>query len=42
MVRGPVTGNHYHFAGQGATVAVDPRDRPSLTGLARLRELRRL
>jgi hypothetical protein len=41
VVQGPASGKQYRFAGQGATVVVDPRDRASLKGVPHIRELRR-
>ncbi|MCC6860525.1 MAG: hypothetical protein IT158_18305 [Bryobacterales bacterium] len=38
-VFGPVSGRRYRFAGQGARLAIDPRDRPSLAAVPRLREV---
>jgi hypothetical protein len=37
-VEGGVTGARYRFTHSGAIVAVDPRDRPSLARLPRLRQ----
>ena len=34
---GPVTGRRYRFANQGAIVAVDERDAPSMAGVPNLR-----
>lgn len=39
-VLGPATGNRYHFAGYGAKVAVDARDRFSVRAVPHLREIR--
>ena len=39
-VVGPVTGRRYHFAGTGARVTVDPRDRASVSTLSALRPVR--
>jgi hypothetical protein len=36
-VQGPVSGRRYRFACQGARIAVDPRDRPSLLLVPNLR-----
>jgi hypothetical protein len=36
-VQGPVSGRRYRFAYQGARIAVDPRDRPSLLLVPNLR-----
>lgn len=41
VVRGPLSGQHYRFAGRGATVAVDPRDRAALTFVPQIRELKK-
>lgn len=38
-VLGPITGKHYRFDRPGARVAVDPRDRPSLAAVPRLRQV---
>ncbi len=38
-VIGPVTGLRYHFAGQGAQVRVDMRDRSYLLGVPKLRQV---
>ena len=40
VVIGRVTGTRYHFAGRGAEVAIDIRDRASVAQLPRLREMR--
>lgn len=40
LVVGRVTGAQYRFAGRGAEVAVDLRDRVSVRQVPRLRELR--
>jgi len=39
VVVGPVSGNRYRFAGPGARVEVDPRDRRSLAVTPRLRQI---
>jgi len=39
VVVGPVSGNRYRFAGAGARVEVDPRDRRSLAVTPRLRQI---
>ena len=39
-VIGPRSGKRYRFDATGSIVEVDPRDRPSLAGLAQLREVR--
>jgi hypothetical protein len=39
-VVGPVSGNRYRFNGHGAIVAVDPRDRLSLSTVPNLRQVR--
>jgi hypothetical protein len=39
IVIGPVSGNRYRFAGAGARTEVDPRDRRSLAGTPRLRQV---
>jgi hypothetical protein len=36
---GPVSGRRYRFAQGGARVTVDPRDRPALARIARLRQV---
>ena len=36
---GPVSGRHYRFAHGGARVKIDPRDRPALARVARLRQV---
>ena len=41
VVRGPLSGKQYRFAGRGATVAVDPRDRVGLTFVRQIRELKK-
>lgn len=38
-VVGPVTGRRYRFDRRGARVVVDPRDRPGLARVPRLREV---
>jgi hypothetical protein len=38
-VTGPATGRRYRFDGPGARVVVDPRDRPGLAAVPRLRQL---
>jgi hypothetical protein len=40
-VRGPVSGKQYRFFAQGATAAVDPRDRASLIRIPHIREVKR-
>jgi hypothetical protein len=35
-IRGPVSGRIYHFSAKGATVLVDERDIPYLTGISRI------
>ena len=39
VVSGGATGRHYRFEHSGARVAVDPRDRPSLARVPKLREV---
>jgi len=39
VVVSPVTGRRYHFAGPGARVDVDGRDRPYLMAIPHLRAL---
>ena len=39
-VIGPVSGRRYRFTKPGVRLAVDPRDRPSLAKVPRLREVR--
>ena len=41
VVRGPLSGKQYRFAGRGAAVAVDPRDRVALTFVTQIRELKK-
>jgi hypothetical protein len=38
-VFGPVSGRRYRFDGPGAVVTVDPRDRPGLAAVPRLRQV---
>jgi hypothetical protein len=38
-VRGPATGRTYRFAGHGARLAVDPRDRQGLSRVPNLRQV---
>jgi hypothetical protein len=38
-VQGRITGKRYRFNGRGARVAVDARDRGSLAGVPRLRQV---
>jgi len=38
-VIGPISGLRYRFAGHGARLAVDPRDRPSLAAVPHLRQV---
>jgi hypothetical protein len=38
-VFGPISGRRYRFAGHGARLAIDPRDRPSLAAVPRLRQV---
>ena len=38
-VIGPVSGRRYRFDGPGAQVVVDPRDRPSLVTMPKLRQI---
>jgi hypothetical protein len=38
-VVGPASGRRYRFEGPGARQVVDPRDRPSLARVPRLREI---
>jgi hypothetical protein len=38
-VVGGATGRRYHFAGAGAVVAVDPRDRRSVAQVPALRQI---
>jgi hypothetical protein len=38
-VIGPVSGRRYRFDGPGAQVVVDPRDRPSLVVVPKLRQV---
>ncbi len=40
IVIGPVSGTRYRFAGAGARVEVDPRDRRSMAAVPRLRQVR--
>jgi hypothetical protein len=35
-VRGPASGNVYHFQSGGAAIAIDERDAPFLSGISRL------
>jgi hypothetical protein len=39
-VIGPVSGKQYHFAGPGAQVKVDQRDRAAVAKMQRLRQVR--
>jgi hypothetical protein len=41
IVHGPLSGQQYRFAGQGAIVVVDSRDRASLMSVPHIRELPR-
>ena len=36
---GLMTGRRYHFVGPGARIVIDPRDRPSLVSVPRLRQV---
>ncbi len=38
-VTGPATGRRYRFEGPGAHMVVDPRDRPGLARVPKLRQL---
>lgn len=40
IVVSPITGRRYHFAGPGARVEIDARDRQYLTAIPRLRATR--
>jgi len=39
VVVSPMTGRRYHFAGPGARLEIDARDRPYLMGVPHLRAL---
>jgi hypothetical protein len=39
-IRGAASGRSYRFAGTGHRIAIDPRDRPALAGVAGLRRVR--
>ena len=41
VVTGPLSGKQYRFAGRGASVPVDPRDRAALAFVPQLRERRK-
>jgi hypothetical protein len=36
---GPVSGRRYRFGGPGARLVIDPRDRPGLARVSRLRQI---
>lgn len=38
-VIGPVSGRRYHFSGSGARISIDPRDRPGIARVPKLRQV---